>query len=770
MKLLFLAVLPLLAEKNDHPTGSRITPPTISVIAPVGLARGATTEVTVEGFNLASATAIYFSEPGVKGRILRVKELPDLAETRLGSNGTVSTVDLGPLPPRNQVTVEVEVAPEAAAGVMKFRLLTPLGTSPEATMLVEPYFGEAADAEPNNSPETAFDTYLPAILAGAISRPGDQDYFKIQAAAGEELVFENGAMATGSTLSPVVAILDAGSAVIREFGYNDPAEAASFSHKFEKAGTYYVRIGDYQQSGRASHTYRYKLGRYELAKTAYPLGLRRGETREVAVTGYRLAQAKVAVKGEPSPLDEHAAVIRPGKSLHELKLALGEEPEVEAASTETLTLPVTINGRLTAAGKTQQFRFHAVKDEKIVFEVAARRLGSELDSEIEVLDANRKPVERAVARGISETYTVLRDHDSASRGIRIQAWNALAVGDYLMAGTEVMRIESLPRGPDDDAVMDSFGGQRISYFGTTGEAHAIDQPVYKVQMHPPGAKFTANGMPVARLYYRNDDGGPGYGKDSYLQFTAPADGDYYLRIRDVRGEGSPAHSYRLTARAPRPDFRLSADPRNPNVPAGGSIPLTVTAFRMDGFDGPIELSVEGLPPGLRAAKGTLGKGQVFATLLLSADENAKLENAAPFRIVGRAGSIAHEADTGDKMRMVALMPKPDVSVAAETREVVLQPGGTAEVTVTIARQRDFGGRVPVEVRNLPPRVRVLDVGLNGVLFNEDETKRTFTIEALPSAEPVEQWIYISGRVETRSPQQSSYAAPQAIRLIVKPRS
>ena len=119
--------------------------------------------------------AIYFSEPGVKGRILRVKELPDLPDIRLGSNGTQSTIDVGPLPPRNQVTVEVEIDPDAAIGPVNFRLLTPLGTSPEGRFLIEPYYGEAPDAEPNDTPETAFETFLPAILTGAISRPGDVD-------------------------------------------------------------------------------------------------------------------------------------------------------------------------------------------------------------------------------------------------------------------------------------------------------------------------------------------------------------------------------------------------------------------------------------------------------------------------------------------------------------------------------------------------------------------------------------------------------------------
>ena len=127
----------------------------------------------MEGLNLAKTSAIYFSEPGITGRILRVKELPDGSDIRLGSNGTPSTIDLGPLPPRNQVTVEVEVAPEAEIGPVSFRLLTPLGTSPEGRFLVEPYYGEAPDKEPNDTPETAFETFLRQSWRGHHLQPRD---------------------------------------------------------------------------------------------------------------------------------------------------------------------------------------------------------------------------------------------------------------------------------------------------------------------------------------------------------------------------------------------------------------------------------------------------------------------------------------------------------------------------------------------------------------------------------------------------------------------
>ncbi|GAC1469758.1 MAG: hypothetical protein PVSMB1_18130 [Gemmatimonadaceae bacterium] len=290
-----------------------------------------------------------------------------------------------------------------------------------------------------------------------------------------------------------------------------------------------------------------------------------------------------------------------------------------------------------------------------------------------------------------------------------------------------------------------------------------------MQIHPPGAKFTPNGLPIVPLYYRNDDGGPGYGKDSLVHFTAPADGDYSVRISDVRGAGGENFAYRLTVRPPRPDFRLTVTPRNPNVPSGGCVPVTVTASRLDEFNGPIDVELLDLPEGLHATKGVIAPGQVATTLLLSAESGAKLDKAAGLNVKGISGNLAHWANPEDKLRLIALAPAPDLSTTAETRVVELETGGKADVAVRVQRHNGFSGRVPLEVRNLPPRVLVPDVGLNGVLVNEDEDRRTFTIHALPNAEPVEQLIYVSGGIETRSNQQNSYAAPTPILLKVKRR-
>jgi hypothetical protein len=783
-RILLFAVIAAAAfaqSSTDWPTGNRTTPPTINSVSPLGVARGATVEMNVEGLNLAKSSAVYFSEPGIKARILRIKELPDLSDIRLGSNGTPSTVDLGPLPPRNQVTLELEVSPDAPIGTVAMRLQTPLGTSPAARFAIEPYYGESPDREPNDTPEEAFETYLPTILVGAISKPGDLDYYKIKVKDGEQLVFQNSARELGSSLQPVVGIYDAGQNLVKAFGEDGGRDTSTFAHTFAKGGTYYIRVSDYEEGGNGGHFYRIKVGRFPLATAAFPLGLQKGKTAEVHLTGYNLGADNVAVKGEPSPEDMRAVIFRPqapkGPAFNRVRLALGSEPEVTATGANTtlahaqpITAPVTINGKLLAV--ENDYRFHAQRGEKLVFEVNANRLGSPLDSLLEILDTKGAPVERATIRCTLETSLTLFDRDSSSRGLRLLSPTGLAVGDYMMVGAEIVRVEAMPRGPDDDFRFTGFGDERLAYLDTTPEAHALDQPIYKVQIHPPGAQFAPNGLPIAHLPFRNDDGGPGYGKDSLLHFTAPAEGDYILRIRDVRRLTGPDYAYRLTARHASPDFMLSVSPRNPNVPLGGRIPVTVTALRLDDFDGPIDVSLKDVPAGLHATKNAIGAGQISTTLLLSADEDAKLDRAAPLVVDGRAqlGDRWEErrADPEDRLKLISLMPRPDIVMTAETRQVTLEPGGTAEFEVAIQRNNEYGGRVPVEVRNLPPDVLVLDVGLNGVLINETETRRKFVLQALPNAKPIEQAIVVAGDVETRAGQQQNSYAAEPVMLKVQP--
>ena len=72
-----------------------------------------------------------------------------------------------------------------------------------------------------------------------------------------------------------------------------------FAHRFAKAGVYYVRVADYQHSGRAGHFYRIIAGEFPLVTGAYPLGVRKGASGRDRAARVRTSPAKVKVEGKP---------------------------------------------------------------------------------------------------------------------------------------------------------------------------------------------------------------------------------------------------------------------------------------------------------------------------------------------------------------------------------------------------------------------------------------------------------------------------------------
>src|SRR6185437_12217494 len=177
--------------------------------------------------------------------------------------------------------------------------------------------------------------------------------------------------------------------------------------------------------------------------------------------------------------------------------------------------------------------------ERLDISVAAARLGSPLDSVIEVLDAQGKAIPRATIRCLNQTTTTLSDRDSRTRFIRFTSNAGFREGDYVMIGDELDRIETIQDQPDSDTAMKGIDGLRLAYEGTSPDVHAINTPVYKAEILPAEASFPPNGLPVFHLTWRNDDGGPGYGPDSRMDFVAPEDGDYILHLKDVRGMQGP---------------------------------------------------------------------------------------------------------------------------------------------------------------------------------------------------------------------------------------
>jgi hypothetical protein len=793
---------------------AQMRPPNITFLSRHGLPRGSTTAVTLIGSNLTGADAVLFDDPRITARIVHIAD-QGLETPRQAPGSTAAPIK--DIAHKCEMEVEITVPPDVETGTHLLRVRTPLGTTALRTFAVG-YLNEVDEAEPNDTADTAQPLTLPVTVNGKLWESGDVDYYRFTANAGQQLVMAVDAQSLGGRMDSVLELTDeSGAQIARNDDRSWQSRDSRLIHTFAKGGTYTLKVSDTLGGGNAGRSndfyYRLTIGELPVITSVFPLG---GPSNapftlsfEGANVGFGAVKAKATSKkvhvittpgaegnaaafaaattGQApfqtaAQTDTRSLRLRAvsGLPLNELRVASGVYPEIVenpiltgSAAGQRITTPVTINGRIDHhrdGSSADMYRFHARKGQKLVFAVAAERLGSPLDSVIEILDARGHRIPRAIVRPTWETTVDLRDNPSTQQSIRLLSTSGLHRGDYLFVDRELMQVRELPKGPDEDIQLTSFLGRRFSFEGTSGEGHANTRPVYRVELHPPATKLSPNGLPVFELTERNDDGGPLYGKDSYLDFTAPANGEYFVRIADTRGQSGRAYAYRLTIAPPRPDFTVFVTPTNPNVSRGSRVPVTVLAYRHDGFDEPINVRLDGLPSGIEATTAVILPGHNSTVLTLSASETAAAISGA-FQVVAQATIngklVTRNADLSRSVPTVTTTAPPDVRVVSVEPSVIeLEPGKRATVHVAIARANGFAGRVPLNVLNLPFRLTIPNTGLNGILITEQQEARDFVIEADPAAQPLEQTLYVTARAEVNSGEQNAQAsAPITLRVV-----
>lgn len=706
-------------DPNVKPAGGaqpKAAAPKVDKLAPNGAQRGKTTRVLATGPNLDTVSGA--SAPGVSVKVVE-------------KSGGALALD---------VTVEAG----APIGAVQLTFAAPGGNA--IMPFAVDHFASVAESGATDSARTANEVKLNSTLVGSIDRAGDVDFYRFRAAAGAQIGAQLVAAEFGSKLDPALVLTDETGTVLAE-GTN----ALGFTAR--AAGTYAIGVRDREFRGAADFTYRLHVGAVPVVTGAFPLAAARGRETVIHVSGVNLSPSgtlttKVKVPADAMP-GSKVSVPLPLLAAGRAEVIVSEFAGVviDPVAGGDVRAPGAADGIFSKPNEAQTVRFGAKKGERLVLEVLAQRAGSPVDSVIEVLDATGKPVPRATLRCTAKTSVTFRDHDSRQGGIRLDAWNELAIDDYVFVGGELMRILALPRGPDDDCQFYQAGGQRSAFLGTTPVHHYFGEPLYKVELHLPGRTFPPNGMPVFALTYRNDDGGPGFGKDSALVFDVPADGSYQVRVTDARGAHGPAHAFRVTVRAPKPDFTVTVSAAGPQLLKAGSVPVNVTVTRADGFDGVVNVRLKNLPTGLSAPPTFVEAGHHTTAFPLFADASAALPDRPNVVLVATATIGGKEVTREVPLPLPAKLGTGDIVTTLRTVALSIKPGGEARFVVEIARQGKFAGRVPIEVKGLPHGVRVLNVGLNGILITERETAREVVLYAEPWVKPLAHPIIVTARRE-----------------------
>lgn len=212
--------------------------------------------------------------------------------------------------------------------------------------------------------------------------------------------------------------------------------------------------------------------------------------------------------------------------------------------------------------------------------------------------------------------------------------------------------------------------------------------------------------------------------DSWLPFTAPADGEYYLVINDQGGNAGPLAYYRLSVTELKPDFLISQWPDAvPVWGAGTTASFVIHVLQWGGLKSDVQIRIEGLPAGWTGSVVNVPISHlgVFvvpygtqALMTITAPKDAPLGAVAPFRVVGRVEQdgqvIERTARTltlygsshNDRMhlryspgaRAVVAAPL-DSWLETSVKELTIRMGETIEIPVRIHRQPTAKGDLGV---------------------------------------------------------------------------
>jgi len=689
----------------------------LAALAVRGLASGAPTRLKLTGSHLAEISAVKTSHEKFAAKLL-------------------STLD------GMQVEVELAPASDLPRGLYELWLVSPAGESNKRSLLVD-NLQQLSEAEPNNTLATATNVAMPSGVWGTLAAKGDVDFFSFDAQAGQKLVCELSATSIGSKANAILTLYDAVGRVLadnNDFGGSvDPLLAFTIPAD----GRYLVQVSDLTLEGGGEHFYRLSLGELAIATGVFPLSVPADRESSVELVGYNLPPGeRVAVAAANSgeidvPLDP--LKLRARGALRVAVGSLPESVEVEpndgAAQATAIAAPSTVGGRIQVPGDNDYFRFESKAGESWIIETDAARRGSPIDTVIEVLTVDGKPIERLLLQAVRDSNVTFRGIDGNTRDCRLTNWEEMQLNQWVYLNGEVVKLFRSPRGPDSGFLFyEGDGGKRLCYFDTTATVHAVEEPCFIVEPHAPGTKLISSGLPIIPLYYANDDDGQRrLGSDSRLTFIAPADGAYVIRLRDARSAGGDRFAYRLTVRRPVPDFQVKVGGANPTVAAGSGKRFTVEVDRVDGFEGEVRVDIAGLPEGFRVSTPIViqaGHREAEGVLFAAAEAKPPTPEALKQVVVQATAKLGDKdvSKPAGNLGEIKLGPKPKLIVHLEPAELTVAPGTTITALLKVERN-GHEDLVTFSVDNLPHGVIVDNIGLSGVLMPKGESERQIFITA-----------------------------------------
>jgi hypothetical protein len=436
-------------------------------------------------------------------------------------------------------TARVQVDAEATPGFREVRLEGPDGLS-NLVMVRLDTLAQVDEVEPNDDRGKAQEVAVGTAVVGVL-KPQDLDHFRVKGAPGQRVTVDLEAVRLGTPVAAVVtALSETGLPVSHAREPRGGGRDVRLAVTIPREGSRLIQLRDNLYRGDDQAVYRLRIDPAPFATACFPLGGPSGTAVEVEVSGGSLVEPRFKTVRIP---DEPGAT-------------------VEVGPVDTPFGPILAPGRLMAGAGPEQV------------EPAGEH----------------EPIE--VAQGTTINGRVGRAGEVDVYRVRVQAGQAIRA-----------RVEAAALGSWLDSVVTirDASGATLAENDDSNEAIRPDQ----------ARAFGPSGVPAES-------------PDSSVELVPQADGLVTVEVGDRYGDGGPEFGYRLTIGPSRPDFSValllgSAD--NDNAEAlknlieskgGRANPGIFGVFNLrpgtsaflnlvvapQGRPGPVEIRVEGLPPGV----------------------------------------------------------------------------------------------------------------------------------------------------------------------------
>jgi len=325
-----------------------------------------------------------------------------------------------------------------------------------------------------------------------------------------------------------------------------------------------------------------------------------------------------------------------------------------------------------------------------------------------------------------------------------------------------------------DAAKGTLQQQFVAPTGMSGRLTKAKEDEYRVAVEPnERLRFEVLaariGSPVdCALTIRDEHGGQLAANDDQpntidpgLDFTVPANlHAVVVALKDVAGRGGPDCVYHLAvSRRDRPDFALSVADDPIEIPPGG-IGLVRIAVRRTDYNGPIELSFQGLPPGVTVKDALIDAGTDEALISLPAADGPPI--ASLVTVTGTADEdatrivrIAELPAVGETVWQpwlrselaIARTGPPSISITwvNPAADPTFKPGEKVPLSVKFNRRAEVSGKALaagavrlslVSSQPMPEKkVRVKDKKKKAMEKEVDDPKRALRLDGAPMISP-----------------------------------